>query len=115
MCSVRREELSDMSSSVVGRGSMKRRLTRIAPWQAAKVCAVLYFVLGLIFAIPLTLLALFAEPQPGEEQVGLGLAIAFPFLYAVGALIFVPIACWLYNLVARIVGGLEVEVEAREV
>jgi hypothetical protein len=39
-----------------------------------------------------------------------GVAIALPFIYALGGLILVPIACWIFNLVARLVGGLDVEV-----
>lgn len=90
---------------------MSKRLTRIAPWQAAKVFAVLYFIVGLVFAIPAVLIALFAGPASGGKGISLGFAIAFPILYAVAALIFIPIACWLYNLSARMVGGLELEVE----
>ena len=35
---------------------MIRHLMRIAPWQAGKFFAVLYFIMGLIFAIPFALL-----------------------------------------------------------
>lgn len=93
---------------------MSKQLVRIAPWQAGKVCAVIYFVLGLVFAVPLALVALISDPVPGEPRVGLGFAIALPLIYAVCGLIFVPIACWVYNFAARLVGGLEVEVVARE-
>lgn len=92
---------------------MNRQLVRIAPWQAGKVCAVVYFVFGLVFAIPFALIALVATPAQGATPFGLGFAIALPFLYAVGALIFVPLACWVYNLAARFVGGFEVEVLPR--
>jgi hypothetical protein len=36
--------------------------------------------------------------------------ILFPFLYALAGLIFVPLACWIYNIAAGIVGGLQVSV-----
>lgn len=93
---------------------MNRQLVRIAPWQAGKVCAVIYFVFGLVFAIPFALIASFAAPVSGAPRFGLGLAIALPILYAIAALIFVPIGCWVYNFAARLVGGFEVEVLARE-
>jgi len=87
---------------------MTRRVTRIAPWQAGKFFAVLYFIFGLIFAIPFALLS---SVIPAEEAgFGVGFAIAFPFIYAIGALIFVPLACLVFNGVAKLVGGLDFEV-----
>jgi len=86
---------------------MIRRVTRIAPWQAGKFFAVLYFILGLIFAIPL---ALFSQAIPGQGGFGIGFAIAIPFGYAIAGLIFVPLACWIFNMVAKFVGGLDFEV-----
>ena len=40
----------------------------------------------------------------------MGFALAFPFMYALGALIFVPIAWLIFNGVAKLVGGLDFEV-----
>ena len=85
---------------------MRRRLTRISPWQAAKLSAVLYFIMGLIIAIPF---ALFSGAS-GQAGLGIGFAIALPFIYAIGGLIFVPIMCWVFNFVAGLVGGLEFDV-----
>jgi hypothetical protein len=87
---------------------MIRRVTRIAPWQAGKFFAVLYFIFGLIFAIPFALMSSFIPAEEGGFSVGF--AIAFPFLYAIGALIFVPLACLIFNGVAKLVGGLDFEV-----
>ena len=89
---------------------MIRRITRIAPWQAGKFFAVLYFILGLIFAIPFALISLLSSSASGQLPFGVGFAVALPFIYALGGLIFVPIACWVFNLAARLVGGLDVEV-----
>ncbi|RPI61181.1 MAG: hypothetical protein EHM50_06100 [Lysobacterales bacterium] len=87
---------------------MIRRVTRIAPWQAGKFFAVLYFIFGLIFAIPFVL---FTSAIPEEQAgFGVGFALAFPFIYAIGALIFVPLACLIFNGVAKLVGGLDFEV-----
>jgi hypothetical protein len=81
---------------------MLRRVTRISPWQAGKFFAVLYFIMGLIFAIPFALIGSF-----GGQGFGIGFAIAIPFIYAICGLIFVPIACLIFNFVAGLVGGLE--------
>lgn len=83
---------------------MIRRVTRVSIWQAAKFCAVLYFLMGLVFAIPLAVFS------PVGEGFGFGFALALPFMYAIGALIFVPIGCLIFNFVAKLVGGLEFEV-----
>ncbi|HEU4620559.1 MAG TPA: hypothetical protein VFV10_21180 [Gammaproteobacteria bacterium] len=91
---------------------MIRRVTRIAPWQAAKIFALMYFVIGIVIAIPMYFFveatrALTGAAGPG---FGIGFVIVMPVLYAVGALIFVPLGCLLYNLAAKITGGLELDV-----
>jgi hypothetical protein len=90
---------------------MTKKLSRIAPWQAGKLFAVVYFLLSLLFVIPMELLALLAPTQarPGPH-FSPAVILLFPFLYALAALIFVPIGCWVFNLAAKLVGGLEVAV-----
>jgi hypothetical protein len=90
---------------------MLRRVRRISIWQATKFCTVLYFLIGLVFGLIFGLAAVFAPP----EQAGLsvGFAIAFPFIYAISGLIFVPLGCLIFNGVSRLVGGLEFEVVDR--
>ena len=90
---------------------MTKKLSRIAPWQAGKLFAIVYFLLSLFFVIPMELLALLAPTQsrPGPH-FSPGVILLFPFLYALAALIFVPIGCWIYNVAAQLVGGLEIAV-----
>jgi len=93
-------------------GSMTKKLTRIAPWQAGKLFAVIYFLVGLIFVIPMEFVAMLA-PTPagsGPHHLSPALILLFPFIYALAGLVFVPLACWIYNIAARLVGGLEVTV-----
>ena len=85
---------------------MLRRVSRVSIWQATKFSAVLYFIMGLVFAIPFALFL----PATGQAGFGIGFAIALPFGYAIGALIFVPIGCLIFNGVSKLVGGLEFEV-----
>jgi hypothetical protein len=90
---------------------MMKNITRIAPWQAGKLFAVIYFLVGLIFVIPMELVAMLAPtPAASGPHLSPGLIILFPFIYALAGLVFVPFACWIYNLAARLVGGLEVTV-----
>jgi len=86
---------------------MSKRVSRIAPWQAGKLFAVIYFGVSLVFVI---LYALFNRTLPAAVRPNLGTAalLLVPFLYAIGALIFVPLACWVYNVAANLVGGLEI-------
>jgi hypothetical protein len=90
---------------------VSKQLSRIAPWQAGKLFAVLYFLLSLIFVIPMILIAAMAPlPVSPGFHLSVGALLLFPFIYALVALIFVPLACWLYNTAAKFVGGLEITV-----
>jgi hypothetical protein len=90
---------------------MTKRLSRIAPWQAGKLFAVMYFFLGLLFILPMLLIYSMVPTPPGPgHKFAPGVLIIFPFLYALAGLIFVPLGCWIYNMAAKLVGGLEVSV-----
>jgi len=92
---------------------MVKRLTRISPWQTGKTLAAVYFAIALVIAIPLGLVFSLAPPIPGQERPGILFFVFMPFLYAIAALIFVPLGCWIYNVAAGIFGGIEVTVESR--
>ena len=90
---------------------MTKKLSRIAPWQAGKLFALVYFVLSLIFVVPMELIALLGPKPAGPgPHFSPALIILFPFLYALAGLVFVPLGCWIYNVAAKLVGGLEVTV-----
>jgi hypothetical protein len=59
----------------------------------------------------LELLALLAPTHTGPgAHFHPALIILFPFLYALAALVLVPLGCWIYNVAAKLVGGLDVTV-----
>jgi hypothetical protein len=90
---------------------MTKQLTRIAPWQAGKLFALIYFAMSLLLVIPMALLSSYAPmPQGAKPHFSLGFLICVPFLYALAALIFIPFSCWVYNTAAKFVGGLEFSV-----
>lgn len=91
---------------------MTSEIKRILPLQAAKVSAVLYFIIGLVFGLPLTLIGMLGAPE-GAEGPGPLFFLFLPFLYALMAFIFVPLFCWLYNLIVRWTGGIEVELDEK--
>jgi hypothetical protein len=92
---------------------MIKRLTRISPWQSAKTLAAVYFAMGLVIAIPVGLVMSAIPATPGHPKPGLAFILCLPFLYGLAALVFVPLACWFYNLGAQWLGGIEVTVETR--
>jgi hypothetical protein len=88
-----------------------KRLSRIAPWQAGKLFAVIYFFGSLLFVLPMLVITTIAPMPAGPgPKFSPGMLIFFPFLYALAGLIFVPLGCWIYNVAAKLVGGLEVTV-----
>ena len=97
---------------------MKKQLTRIAPLQAGIVLGALYGVLAGIFAIlaiPVILLgAMFSHQEAGSAAIGtvgsIIIAILVPIVYAVFGFIGGVIAAAIYNLIAKLTGGIEFEV-----
>lgn len=82
------------------------RIERFGIGQTAKVLGVLYALMGLVFVPFMILAAMFA---PSETGFGLGFAIVMPILYGLFGFVFTAIGCWLYNMVAGWVGGIEVD------
>jgi hypothetical protein len=113
------QPLSDGSNIGV---DMKRTVKRIAPLQAGKMMGVLYACMGLIF-LPIFMLAAaagaFAQHAQGAQAapaaavagIMFGMGIFMPVIYGVMGFIFGVIGGAIYNLVARWIGGIEVEVE----
>jgi hypothetical protein len=86
-------------------------IRRISPLSAAKIAGVLYGIMGLLF-IPLFLVIRTFAPEAETGMIGFGSGIAIfivPVVYACLGFVFTFIAAALYNLIAGIVGGLEVE------
>jgi hypothetical protein len=86
-----------------------QRITRFSVAQTAKVFAVIYGLLGLLFT-PFFLLANAFAPE-GQGGFGTIFALAFPVIYAVLGYLGVALGCAIYNLVAGWVGGIEVELD----
>ncbi len=87
---------------------MVQRVRRFSVAQTAKVVGLLYAVMALIF-MPFFVIALLVAPQ--QSPFGVGLALALPIVYGVVGFIFTAIGCALYNWVAGMVGGIEVELD----
>ncbi len=90
---------------------MIRRIRRFGILQTAKVVAVLYGLIGLLFAPIFLLVGMFAKDTTGGFGMGIVGAIAMPILYAVFGFITTAIGCGIYNVLGGITGGVEFELE----
>jgi hypothetical protein len=72
--------------------------------------------MGLIFVPFFLIMSAVATQLPPQQRVGLmafgvGFALAMPVMYAAMGFIFGALGACIYNLVAKWIGGIEVEVE----
>ncbi len=82
---------------------MKKQIINVSPFQTAKVFAVLYFLMSLpLIGFMAIMFSFSPTPSPG-----LGFLIFLPFIYLIFGFIFTAIGAWIYNLVAKWVGGIE--------
>lgn len=96
--------------------SSKRILKRIAPLQFGKISAILYGAMGLL-ALPFFFIGmLVASQMPGPQRgifafIGVGMALTLPVFYACMGFVIGVAGAAIYNVIAKWVGGIEVEVE----
>jgi glycopeptide antibiotics resistance protein len=94
----------------------KRRIKRFAPLQLGKMLAVLYGIMGLLFVPFFFVMSALATKLPPEQRVGMmafgaGFALFVPVIYAAMGFVFGALGALIYNLIAKWIGGIEVEVE----
>jgi hypothetical protein len=107
---------------------MTLKLKRIAPLQAGKLLGACYGLISLVF-VPFMMIFMalgsFAAkaqasaggtppPLPLMLGMGVGFTLLLPILYAVIGFIFGLIAAFVYNLLARWLGGFELEFESSQ-
>jgi hypothetical protein len=93
-------------------------IKRIGPVSCAKIAGILYVVLGLIFGAIFSMASLagaLASDTPGSAGigalVGAGSIVIFPILYGCFGFVMTLIMAWLYNVVAGVVGGVELDLQ----
>ena len=103
--------------------STMKTLKRIDPFQLGKMLGALYGIMGLLFVPIIFLFSAFgamAANQGSHSQMsgaalgagmGVGVALLMVVAYAVMGFIGGIIAAFLYNILAKFVGGIRVEVE----
>jgi hypothetical protein len=109
-------------------GKMKFELKRVDVWSATKMGFFLNGFLGLLFglfyALILTMVGSMIEPLSGGEFESLGaLTGAFGIFFAIILAIFsavsggitVAVLAWIYNLFARWIGGIEMDLAGEKI
>ena len=86
---------------------MKKQLTRISILQSAKITTALYVFMGFIYTLIGIPMIIFGSP--GVMKVGF-IYLLMPIIMAVFGFIFFVIFAAIYNLLAKWLGGIEVEV-----
>lgn len=96
---------------------------RVGPLSAAKNAALLYAVFGLIFGALFSLATMAGAFSAAQQEANAGFAAGMAGLVGIGAIIFLPIfyACIgfvgtlimavLYNVIAGVIGGVELDLE----
>jgi hypothetical protein len=93
-------------------------INRVGPLSCAKIAAVVYAIMGLIFGGIFSLVAMggaFAAADSGNAMFpmifGAGAIFVLPIFYGCMGFVGTLIMAWLYNLVAGMLGGVELEVQ----
>ena len=86
---------------------MKIQIQRFPVHQNAKVFAVLMAVSSLVFLVPFALVMSFTGPKATGPSMFM--VLLFPIIYLVMGYVMIAISCWVYNVMAKHIGGLEFE------
>jgi len=88
-------------------------INRVRPLTAAKVVGLLYAILGLAMGAIVSVVSVFGGFSAGRGDPGLVFGIAavvfFPVAYGIAGFVMTLIISWLYNGLANLVGGIEVD------
>jgi hypothetical protein len=94
---------------------VKKQIKRFSPHQNAKVFAILMAASSLFLIIPMFLMTFFTTPshdaQGNQLNMNYFIFAVFPVFYLVFGYISIAVGCWVYNLLAKKIGGFEYEAE----
>ena len=87
---------------------MKKQLIRISILQSSKILTALYFLLGFLYTLIGIPMIVFGE---GQVRIIGFVYLLGPIMMAVFGFVFFVIFAGLYNLLAKSLGGFEVEIK----
>jgi hypothetical protein len=97
-------------------GGVMQRIKSVGVLSCAKMLGVLYGCMGLLL-LPFALIAGLASmaTQQANSAIGGGAILAFgilaPVIYGAMGFVFGAIGAWIYNLIAKRLGGIEIQLE----
>ena len=107
-----------MQAAEAEKGDAEMVIKRIGPVSCAKITGTLYAILGLVFGGIVSLVAFaggFTSNTSGAAGVGaivgVGAVVVFPILYGGIGFVATLIGASLYNVLAGVVGGIELDVQ----
>jgi hypothetical protein len=91
-------------------------IKRVGPVSCAKILGVIYAIFGLVAGVIFSLISLAGTFAPNSRLPGGGLfgtfaIVLMPITYGIVGFISALIGAWLYNVLAGLVGGIEMDVE----
>ena len=93
-------------------------IKRVAPLSVGKIAALLYACIGLFAGAIISLIAMFggfASQRPGGPLLGMffgvGAIVILPIVEGCIGFVFTVIGAVIYNALARVVGGVQVDVD----
>jgi len=88
-------------------------LKKIGVLSLAKIYTILMAIIGLVIGIVYAIIGLVISATTTEPGIGAGIGlvgiIITPVVYAIIGFISGAVGAWLYNLIARWIGGVELE------
>ena len=94
----------------------KRRVAKIRVLKTALISALTFFFISLIVFVPMLIITGIPGGFPGG--MGFGKAalplVIMPILYPIMGFLMTALWCWLYNVIALRIGGIEFEDEVIE-
>lgn len=93
------------------------KIKRIKPLSLAKVQGLMMFVFGILISLfsLISILSVRSVTKQTITPLAIGIFVFLPFLYAFIGFVLGLITAGLYNLIARRIGGIEVEVENQQI
>lgn len=101
-----------------------QRIQRIGVLSLAKIQGLLFLLFGLLFGLLYGLVMCgigIVAAVSGEKEAlilviaGVAFMVLFPLMYGGMGFVMGALMAWLYNVVARRIGGLEIDIEAAPV
>ena len=92
-----------------------KEIQKINVWSVAKLLGVIYALMGLIGSLFFLVMALFGGTESSVETIFVIASIIFlPIMYGAGGFIGGAIFGWIYNLLAKKVGGVVIYLGDKE-